>query len=170
MRTALHVGCGRERVPPWLDVDAEVRVDIDPDCEPDYVGSMTDLSRVPGEFSVVFSSHCLEHLYPHEVPVALGEFLRVLEDGGRALVIVPDLADVRPTEEVLYESGAGPITGLDIIFGHRASMAAGRLHMAHRTGFTAGTLHKALEDAGFREVVVQRLPFYNLMAVGTKGA
>jgi predicted SAM-dependent methyltransferase len=29
----------------------------------------------------IFSSHNIEHLYPHEVPVALAEFIRVLKPG-----------------------------------------------------------------------------------------
>jgi len=109
----LHVGCGHEPLPPWFQGAVETRLDIDPRCEPDVVASMTDLGDI-GPFDVVFSSHSLEHLAPHDVGVALGEFRRVLKPGGRLVVIVPDLEDVRPTEDVLYVSPAGPIAGIDM--------------------------------------------------------
>jgi hypothetical protein len=50
----------------------------------------------------------------------------------------------------------GPIAPLDILFGHRPSLASGNVFMAHRTGFTGGTLAAALIKAGFAAVLVQR--------------
>jgi hypothetical protein len=101
--------------------------------------------------------------------VALAEFLRVLRPGGIAIIFVPDLEDVKPTEEVLYESPAGPIAGLDIIYGHRASLKA-HPFMAHHTGFIASTLAGALVIAGFANAKVERLSGYHLMGTGTKPA
>jgi hypothetical protein len=127
---------------------------------------MTDMGDI-GPFNAVLSSHSLEHLYPHEVAQALGEFRRVLADGGYAVIFVPDLEDVRPTEEVLLDAPCGPITGLDMIYGLR-SLLPHQPFMAHHTGFTSATLQSALEDAGFSKVVTQRLSNYNLMAVAIK--
>lgn len=162
----LHVGCGGEHIPPWFGECDEVRLDIDPQHKPDIVASMTDLGDV-GEFDVVYSSHSLEHLYPHEVRTALREFFRVLRAGGHAVIMVPDLEDVKATTDVLYESPAGPICGLDMIYGH------GRLiesvpYMAHHSGFTSDTLRDALWAAGFDGITTTRLPQHNLMATGTK--
>jgi ubiquinone/menaquinone biosynthesis C-methylase UbiE len=48
---------------------------------------MTDMSAVAdASVDAIFSSHNIEHLYPHEVPVALGEFLRVLKPDGFAII------------------------------------------------------------------------------------
>ena len=73
MKTFLHVGC----VPKHKDqttrgfnsVDwTELRLDIDQSVQPDIIGTMTDMSAVPSEsVDAVFSSHNIEHLYPHEV-------------------------------------------------------------------------------------------------------
>ena len=69
-------------------------------------------------------------------------------------------------EDALYMSPMGPIAPLDIVFGHRASLAGGNLFMAHRTGFTASTLAAALIKAGFAAVMMQRSPSaFNLDAV-----
>lgn len=162
----LHVGCGHEPLPGWIAANSETRLDIDPRCNPDVVASMTDLGDI-GPFDMVFSSHSLEHLAPHDVGVALAEFRRVLKPGGRLVVMVPDLQDVRPTEEVLYVSPAGPVAGIDMYYGFRAALEA-QPYMAHRTGFVAETLQGALDRAGFAAALTQRLADYNLLGVARK--
>lgn len=163
----LHVGCGFEPLPPHLAGYGltETRLDIDPRCDPDIVASMTDLGEI-GPFDLVYSCHSLEHLAPHDVGVALGEFRRVLKAGGMALVLVPDLEGVTPTDDVLFESPAGPISGLDLFYGFRPALQA-QPYMAHRTGFVAQTLTRALTAAGFGTVTTERLPDYNLMGLAT---
>lgn len=144
----------------------EVRLDISSECQPDIVSSMTDLGEI-GPFDAVYSSHSLEHLYPHEVPVALREFRRVLADGGQAIIIVPDLEDVKPTEEPLYETSIGPVCGLDLIYG-MARLIPEQPYMAHHCGFTQETLGDALSAAGFARVDVKRVTGFALAAVATK--
>jgi hypothetical protein len=162
----LHIGCGGEKLPPWLGAVEEVRLDIEARNQPDIVADMLDMGEI-GEFEGVFTSHCLEHVYPHQVPVALAEFKRVLVSGGIAIIVVPDLEDVKPTDEALYESPAGPICGLDMIYGHRASIEA-YPHMAHHTGFTSETMRAALAAAGFVNIKTARIPSFNLLATGAK--
>ena len=81
--------------------------------------------------------------------------------------MVPDLEDVRATDDMLYESAAGPVTGLDMIYGMR-SLLQEYPHMAHHTGFTAGTLNAELTAAGFSSVTVERRPNYELLAIAVK--
>jgi Methyltransferase domain len=167
---ALHVGCGtyaREKLPPVFR-DAgwrEIRLDIDPDVQPDIVANLIDMRVVSdGAVDAVYSSHNIEHLYPHEVALALGEMQRVLKPTGFVFLKLPDLQEVARhvaegnLTEPLYLSPMGPIAALDIMFGHRASLAAGNAFMAHRTGFTADTLGIALIKAGFAAAMVQRTP------------
>lgn len=163
----LHVGAGRESLPDWLpDVD-EYRLDVDPDTKPDFVASMTDMGAV-GTYDVIYASHCVEHLYSYEVQAALGEFLRALDSGGLAIVLVPDLEDIRPDGMVVYESPAGPVTGLDMFYGYGAYLEH-IPHMAHHCGFVRETLTEALEAAGFGDVRVSRdRGSYQLLALATK--
>ena len=115
-----------------------------------------------GEFDAIFSSHNLEHLYPHEVPTALREFRRVLKPTGFALVMVPDLQRVgeliaeNKLEDPAYMSPSGPICPLDMLYGFRPSLAAGNLFMAHKMGFTRKTLAQYFLRAGFAAVAAQR--------------
>ena len=181
MPTFLHVGCGPKRkeqttrafnTPEWV----EQRLDIDPSVEPDVVGTMTDMSAVPAaSVRAIFSSHNIEHLYPHEVPLALAEFLRVLDDEGFAVITCPDLQSVcaliaqdRLTEPA-YVSSAGPIAPLDILYGHRAAMVQGNLYMAHRCGFTRRVLEGTLRQAGFQSVAtIARPGVFDLWALACK--
>ena len=161
----LHAGCGGEHLPDWL-AGEEIRLDIDPVTAPDIVASMTDMGEI-GQFDAVYCSHALEHLYPYDVPLALAEFLRVLHRGGVAIIMVPDLEAVAPTEEILYESPVGPIAGLDLFYGCRIRLRD-KPYMAHHTGFTADTLGAALAANGFRDHKTVRLSGWNLMGVGLK--
>jgi SAM-dependent methyltransferase len=164
----LHVGCGApgcEKLPVVFR-DAtwrELRLDIDPAVQPDFVASTTDMGVIAnGVVDAVYSSHNVEHLHPHEVRVALGEMRRVLKADGIALIKLPDLQEVARhvaegrLEDPLYLSPMGPITALDMLYGHRASLAEGNLFMAHHTGFTDATLAHALLQAGFAAVMVHR--------------
>jgi ubiquinone/menaquinone biosynthesis C-methylase UbiE len=179
MKTVLHVGCGPYkpeklhamfRTQEWQ----ELRLDIDPKVKPDIVASITDLSALAdGSVDAVFSSHNLEHLYPHEVPLALREFRRVLKSPqGIALITLPDLQQVAQLiaedklDEPAYQSPAGPIAPLDMLYGHRPSLARGNLFMAHRTGFTAKTLAQAMAQAGFAQASVGRDGKFNLWGIG----
>lgn len=182
MKKFLHVGCGpkdKSRTTHGFsrnDWD-EVRFDIDETVNPDIVGTMTDMSSVPDQsMDAIFSSHNIEHLYAHEVPLALQEFLRVLKPDGFLVVTCPDLQSVCALVaedkllEAAYRSPAGPITPLDILYGFRPSMAKGNLFMAHRCGFTAKVLAGTLRSAGFQSCVSIRRshPAYDLWALASK--
>lgn len=184
MKTFLHIGCGpkrKDRTTRGFNTEAwtELRFDIDESVKPDLVGTMTDMSAVAdASVDAIFSSHNIEHLYPHEVPLALKEFLRVLKPEGFLVLTCPDLqsvcaliADDKLTEPA-YTSPAGPIAPLDILYGHRPAMAKGNLFMAHRCGFTQKVLSGTLHSAGFAKVAIKRRlhPGYDLWAVATKAA
>ncbi|UOF78808.1 methyltransferase domain [Caudoviricetes sp.] len=162
----LHVGCGSDPLPEWLGKYKEVRLDIDQSCNPDIVADMLNLGEI-GKFDVVFSQHNLEHIHQHEVQTALKEFHRVLNDNGALIVFVPDCENVKPTEEILFDSPAGGISGLDLLYGYRKVLKE-KPYMAHKNAFTKDSLHAALSEAGFNNIKIQQLHPYNMMGVGTK--
>jgi len=179
-KTVLNVGCGyslRQKLHPHFHGPdwREIRLDLDSAVQPDIVCSITDMRPVAANsVDAVWSSHNLEHLQRHEVPLALTEFIRVLKPRGLLLLTLPDLQQVAQLvvedrlEDSAYISQSGPITALDMIFGHTASLALGNPFMAHRTGFTARTLYKLLTEAGFVEVVLRQGTSFDLWATGYK--
>lgn len=181
-KTFLHVGCGSKRkdqTTAGFNADNwhELRLDINETVNPDIVGTMTDMPGVADEsVDAIFSSHNIEHLYPHEVPVALKEFIRVLKPDGFLVVTCPDLQSIcalvaeDKLTEPAYISPAGPIAPIDILYGHRPSMERGNLYMAHRCGFTNKVLIGTLRSCGFRTVAAANRgnPHFDLWAVACK--
>ena len=99
MKTFLHVGCGPQNQSSCLGFNndnwKEIRFDIDKNVNPDIVGTLTDMKLVKtGSVDAVYSSHNIEHIFPHEVPIALREFYRVLKEDGIVVITCPDLQGV----------------------------------------------------------------------------
>lgn len=149
------------------------RLDIDPAVKPDIVGSAVDMRGLVADetFDAAWSSHQIEHIYEHEVVPCLGEIRRILKSHGFALVTCPDIEAIAETiakgtfDEAVYDSPAGPIRPLDMLYGHQKSISAGNHHMGHRTGFTADRLGRLAMEAGFAEARVRRTPRYELWAL-----
>lgn len=160
--TVLIAGCGDEG-PQWQEQGwCVVRLDIDPRTKPDVVGDMKSLGDI-GPYEAVACNNALEHLYPHEVPRALAEFHRVLKNGGHAVVLVPDLEGVEPTEEIIPEIG---MSGLHLFYGDPSKLEHFP-YMAHHSGFVESSLRRVMEAAGFT-VTTRRLPCHQLLGIGTK--
>jgi SAM-dependent methyltransferase len=182
MRTLLHVGCSSQNKSGLKGFDSddwhEIRFDIDPSVHPDIEGTLTDMHAV-GTASVdaIYSSHNIEHVFPHEVHTVLLEFHRVLKEDGIVVLTCPDLISVCQAVvndrlmETLYESPAGPIAPIDILYGYRDYVARGHIYMAHKTGFTYSTLYKAFFQAGFKfNVGAARPNYFDLWIVSFKQA
>ena len=161
MKTFLHVGCGPQNQSSCLGFNydnwKEIRFDIDKNVKPDIEGTLTDMKLVKtGSVDAVYSSHNIEHIFPHEVPIALSEFYRVLKEDGIVVITCPDLQSVCEAVlqdkllEPLYESDIGPISPIDILYGHRGFIAQGNEYMAHKGGFTYSVLDRAFYEAGFK--------------------
>ena len=182
MPTFLHIGCNRKykdqttlgfNTPEWT----ELRLDISPDVEADIVANMLDMKEVASEsMDAIYSSHTLEHLYAHEVPIAIQEFLRVLKPEGFLVLACPDLQSVcaliaeDKLTSVVYESPSGPVTPLDILFGYTPFLARGNVFMAHHCGFTRNSLCATLRHYGFAGTISMRRfgPYFDLQTVATK--
>ena len=144
------------RGPDWT----ETRVDADPAVAPDVVADMLGLpADWTATYDAAWSSHAIEHLYPHQVPRAFAEMTRVVRPGGTVMVRVPDLQlaatyiALGKPEETVYVSPLGPISAMDMVYGYRPMVADSPL-MAHHTGFTTLTLLARMAAAGLERVQV----------------
>ena len=167
-RRVLNVG-GQSRgiqLPPAYGTFEHVLLDLDPDVGADIVLDVRQLSSLePQQFDAVYCSHNLEHVRQHDVPVVLAGFRHVLKPGGLAHIIVPDLQELMVVcvqqgidlDGLLYESPMGPITPLDVLYGHGGMMAqSGQDFYAHRTGFSRRTLANVVEASGFSPMFCQQ--------------
>lgn len=181
-KVLLHVGCGTadlQNIPlkgfqqfGWH----EVRLDGDASVQPDIVGSMVNMDTVPDEFAdALFSSHGIEHLYWHDVPKAMKEFLRVLKADGFAVITCPDVqaaAEMIAQDRMFdtaYVSPGGTITPFDILYSYRPFVEANPQWMSHHCGFTITTLMAVVRDAGFCMTYgCRRIGAFDLWIVASK--
>ena len=171
MKTFLNVGCGPETESKIRGFDnddwKEIRLDIDEDVNPDIVGTLTDMKLVEtATVDAVYSAYNIDHIYAHEVPIALGEFYRVLKDDGIVFVRCPDIQSVAEAVvqdkllDTFYETEDGQkITPLDILLGNRQELLDGNEYMAKKCGFTYSVLNKAFSYAGFKARYGGRIAF-----------
>ena len=161
MKSFLNVGCGPIDSPKIRGFDnddwKEIRLDIDEGVNPDIVGTLTNMKLVEtASVDAVHSAYNIDHIYPHEVPIALAEFYRVLKEDGIVYIRCPDIQLISEAVindqllEALYESPAGPISPIDIIYGNRQEIVEGNEYMAKKCGFTYSVLNMAFWEAGFK--------------------
>jgi predicted SAM-dependent methyltransferase len=155
----------------------QLRVDVDATVAPDILADITDLSAIEsGSVDAVWSAHCIEHLYLHQVGTAIAEVYRILRDDGFFCMIVPDLQGLAEyiandrLHEVVYESPAGPVIAHDIVFGYGRFLAEGRSSMAHNCGFTPTLLLRKLQETPFAEIIMRRRANHELAGVACKRA
>lgn len=180
MKKLLHVGCGPQDKSQLKGFNndnwSEIRLDIDNDVNPDIVGTLTDLSSVKtASIDAVYSAFNIDHIYPHEVPIALSEFYRVLNDDGIVVITCPDMQGVCKAIAqdnllgVLYSSSSGPISPIDVLFGNRREVSGGNEFMAKKGGFTYSELDRVFFEAGFKtRVGGRREEMYELFLVAFK--
>ena len=169
MKTLLNVGCGWSNISNLKGFNndnwKEIRLDIDSAVKPDVVGSSTDMSMIEtASVDAIYSSYNLDHIYAHEVPIALKEFYRVLNEDGIAVVRCPDIQTVceliaqDKLLELLYESPIGPIYPIDVIYGNRWQIQNGNEYMTKKVGFTYSALNASFAEAGFKARYGGRMP------------
>lgn len=95
-----------------------------------------------------------------------------LDSIGQEIFVCALLAEDKLVEAA-YNAPAGPITPLDILYGHRPQMARGNLFMAHRCGFTQKVVDGTLRSCGFQTVASMargRARYFDLWALASKSA
>jgi len=169
MKTLLNVGCGHSNMSMLNGFSPktwkEIRLDIDESVKPDIVGSLTDMNLVEtGSIDAIYSAYNLDHIYAHEITLALKEFYRVLNEDGIAIVRCADIQTICEVIaqdkllEPLYESPIGPIYPIDLIYGNRKQIASGKKYMAKKIGFTYSALNQTFREAGFQARYGGRMP------------
>lgn len=160
-KIVLNIGAGKTNLnsqTEWFDGWKELRVDV-ADCSPDIVSDITTLKGIPNKsVDAIWASHVVEHVYFHQLKDVFENMVRVLKDDGYAIIRVPDLGAIAHLiqDRLLdthYESGAGPVAVIDMIYGHRGFVQTYNESMAHKTGFTKDSMSKILGSLSINALV-----------------
>lgn len=163
MRVLNVGGCNKNiAIPSHFDGWEHQMLDIDPESGADIICDAREMKDRLAEkgYDAIYCSHNLEHYYRHDIPKVLDGMLYALDDDGFAQIRVPDMLAVanfiasgKLIDEVMYESDAGPITALDMIYGLGWQIEkSGCDFMCHKVGFTPELLSTTLFEYGFKHV------------------
>ncbi len=138
----INLGCGEVPIENYINVDLhDDRADVKMDAR--------NLAFADQSVDEIYSSHLLEHLGKHDVPVALKEWARVLKPGGLLRMNLPNLEWclknwLSKTEDQRWGFA------LDTIFGMQKNDGE-----YHKTGFSKSSLVKLLTAAGFKDIEIK---------------
>jgi predicted SAM-dependent methyltransferase len=160
--TILNVGSGGIKISQHVDTAdllyyREISLDIDKKYNPDILADIHNISHIPDKFvNVVYTSHMIEHIHFFKVPSVIKEFLRIVKDGGLVRIITPNMSKVAEKLQsgdildIVYESGGGPISSMDILYGSRYHTHKHNSdYMSHKCGFTDKVFKKLAEEYNF---------------------
>jgi SAM-dependent methyltransferase len=157
---SLHLGCGPHHLAGFINADKYY------DHPRVVKWDMYQIPLVDGIVSTIYSSHALEHLPFHRAKLALVEWGRVLKQGGRVFLAIPDL-------EVICQKMLDPEIPVEVrhswyhytLFGYQIDpntlKQPNNLNLSdvsdfpldegqfHRCGFTEETIQYFLRQAGF---------------------
>ena len=152
-KIVLNIGCGKTKLESqsghftdWK----EIRVDAFENDSAHLITSIVDLNKVPNEsVDAIWASHVVEHNYWHDLPKVFNNMLRVLKEDGFGIIRVPDLGSIAERIEeglldTVYDSSAGPVSVIDMIYGHRGFVESWGDGMCHKTGFTKKSMEQLM--------------------------
>jgi predicted SAM-dependent methyltransferase len=144
----------------------EITLDIDNKHNPDIIADVNNLSHIPDNYvNCVYTSHMIEHIDYFKVSPVLKELLRICKLGGIVRIVTPNLQVIG--EHIskgdlltpIYDSNGGPISPIDIIYGHRHSVHRNRVDfMIHRTGFTKQVFEHIATENNF-DIDIKEIDF-----------
>lgn len=135
----IDIGSGNNPQKGCITVDKYTKADIKDD--------ITTMSKFRnGSVDHVSTYHLLEHLPDKQVPLAIKQVHRVLRQGGRWIIQVPDLEWVlKSFLETPEDDPDKWVWKLHTIFGHQKHEGE-----YHKTGFSVKRLEHMLTSAGFK--------------------
>jgi predicted SAM-dependent methyltransferase len=102
------------------------------------------------EYDMVYSAFCIEHLSWRKVSGFVGEVYRILQTGGKVIIVT---ANLKEQAQVIATKEVWDGTESNLIFG-------GQDHEGnfHKNGFSPEYLERVFREAGFSKVIVYPLP------------
>lgn len=150
-RMKLHLGCGERKRKGWVNIDIDERVN------PDIVADAKDLEMFETEsVDEIECCHLLEHLTYPEAVTALKEWYRVLKEGGKLSLELPNF---EKCIEILHKKEGEEAQKLAMIgiYGYIPDIQKYGVSLVHKYGWTPETLTNELRKVGFSEIKQMRV-------------
>lgn len=150
MKTNLNLGCGRRLIPSddttkWINVDFSITADLKHDLREILPFDMNSIDYI-------LASHLAEHFSPYEWAKVKKDWYRVLKQGGRLEVRVPDL-EYACREFLAGKKYFGMVSAHAMIYGSQE--VEGQMH---HQGFDKQRLQEDLEQEGFKIKFCDNVP------------
>jgi hypothetical protein len=150
----LSIGCGAQRRPDWITLDA------DPKVYPDY---LADVPPLPDEIRAmqweeVEMIHFIEHLFPWDAAELLRQVHECLIPGGRLVLEQPDIRFAAGVLAGLIPPLPGTVAGQCGMWAFYGDPTHKNPLFGHRWGYTPDTLSEVLVKAGFNPENISVLP------------
>lgn len=151
----LHLGCGPNVLPDWINVEGEHYSQQ----ENTYIHNLIEQYPFPdNSVDEILAVHVIEHIEPNKVIYMLNEWLRILKPGGSAAVEWPDLLKMcqyivddpsriySDNKKIQKRSVAG-------IFGNIGKHKT--LDMLHKWGYSQESMCILFKSIGFTNAIGQ---------------
>jgi predicted SAM-dependent methyltransferase len=145
----LHLGCGKVRLPGWLNIDVDATLStVDIVCN-----LSTGIPIRDASCQLIFSEHLLEHMPADRGVEFLRECRRVLQPGGVVRIAMPSL-------DVILDKAAGDWRDQDWLRWPEYAFIQTRAEMlniafrwwGHQWLYDREELHRRLKEAGFARI------------------
>lgn len=149
----LNIGCGGRRLPGYTGVDVIQRPAVD------IIAPANKIPLPDGSVDEIMSIHCVEHIFPWDLPDTLNEWFRLLKPGGSLVVELPDIIkSCKNLIDGVMKGGKHPNQ-----LSYWAIFGDDRLkdpYMMHKYGYHFGTLAPLVKEAGFVKPVERATVFH----------
>ncbi len=134
----LHIG-GEQVNASWKILNIQHKEGVD------FIGDICDLSQFPDDsIDEIYASHTLEHIPQKKMVETLRGIYRILKQGGKFYISVPDL-------DILCHTFMSPLASLEIKYQVMRIMFGGQEDSFdfHYFGWNQAFLYQYLQQAGF---------------------
>jgi predicted SAM-dependent methyltransferase len=145
----LHIG-GEQVKEPWKILNIQAKEGVD------FIGDISDLSQFPdASIEEIYASHTLEHVHQKKMANTLSGIYRVLKQGGKFYISVPDL-------DILCHTFMSPLAPTDVKYQVMRMIFGGQEDSFdfHYFGWNQTFLYQYLQQAGFSGA--ERVDSFNL--------
>lgn len=139
----INIGCGHRILDGWINCDIQ-RSPRAPRA-PEILCDARSIPLEDGCAQNVMACHLIEHFYLWEVPALLAEWRRLLVDGGKLILELPNI-------ELCARNLLAGKTDQMCMWGFFGDPGHKDPYMCHRWGYTSKTITALLMENGFKKI------------------